>query len=161
LAGPSAPEDLTTGAPLAQSRQKAASRRRSVLFYVIDTCRRDRMCFHRYYKKTTPFLARLAKHSVLFEACTSQAGWTKPSMAAILRSRYPSTTGIYKIDQRLPDEVVTWPEVLHANGIYTVGFSANIVMGNVLSNFAQGFDHFVESTEINQGDPIRFASGSA
>ncbi|MBL7009276.1 MAG: sulfatase-like hydrolase/transferase, partial [Planctomycetes bacterium] len=72
-----------------------------------------------------------------------------------------STTGIYRMEQRLPDEVLTWPEVLRANGLYTAGFSANIVMGGLLSNFAQGFDHFTESTLINSADPIRFASGSA
>ncbi len=51
--------------------------------------------------------------------------------------------------------------MLRAHGLYTAGFSANIVMGNLLSNFAQGFDHFVESTQVNHADPIRFASGSA
>jgi arylsulfatase A-like enzyme/ankyrin repeat protein len=138
-----------------------AHRPRSVLFYLEDTCRGDRPTFDGYERDTTPFLARLAEHAVVFEDCTSQAAWTKPSMASLLTSQYPSTTGIYRMTDRLADEALTWPEVLHAHGLYTAGFSANVVMGNLLSNFAQGFDHFVESTEINGGDPIRFASGSA
>jgi len=136
-------------------------RARSVLFYLMDTCRQDRLSFDGYERRTTPFLEWLAERSVVFEACYSQAPWTKPSMASMLSSQYPSMTGIFKMDQRLDAEVLTWPEVLQANGIYTAGFSANIVMGNTLSNFAQGFDHFVESTLINRADPIRFASGSA
>ncbi len=139
----------------------AAPRERSVLFYLMDTCRGDRVGYDRYERETTPFLEWLAERSVVFENCYSQAPWTKPSMAAMLTSQYPSTTGVYKMDQRLPAESVTWPEVLRANGMYTAGFSANVVMGNLLSNFAQGFDLFTESTAINRGDSIRFASGSA
>lgn len=136
-------------------------RARSVVFYLIDTCRNDRMEHSGYDRATTPFLEWLAERSVVFEACYSQAPWTKPSMASLLCSQYPSATGVQQMTERLPEKFVTWPEVLQANGLYTAGFSANIVMGNLLSNFAQGFDHFVESTMINQGDPIRFASGSA
>ena len=138
-----------------------APRPRSVLFYLVDTCRGDRMAYDGYERKTTPFLEWLAARAVVFEACYSQAPWTKPSMASMLTSQYPGKMGIYRMEHRLPHEVLTWPEVLQANDMYTAGFSANIVMGNTLSNFAQGFDHFVESTMINRADPIRFASGSA
>jgi len=154
----------SAGAPVqaeAGPKDSRPPRPRSVLFYLIDTCRRDRMAFEGYERKTTPFLAWLAERSVVFEACYSQAPWTKPSMASMLTSRYPSSTGVYRMEHLLPAEHLTWPEVLKAKGLYTAGFSANIVMGGALSNFAQGFDHFVESTAINRGDPIRFASGSA
>ena len=139
----------------------APARRRSLVFYLMDTTRADRMRFAGYPRETTPFLAELARRSVVFESCTSQAPWTKPSMASMLSSHYPSTTGVYRMEQQLPAEVLTWPEVLRAHGLFTAGFSTNPVMGNTLSNFAQGFDHFVESIHINSGDPIRFASGSA
>ena len=138
-----------------------APRSPSVVFYLMDTCRRDRMTYEGYGRETTPFLDWLAERSVVFEACYSQAPWTKPSMVSILTSQYPSKFGIFKMDHRLPAEALTWPEVLQASGMYTAGFSANIVMGNTLSNFAQGFDQFAESTVVNNGDPIRFASGSA
>jgi arylsulfatase A-like enzyme len=141
--------------------EKGSDRPRSVAFYLMDTCRNDRLGYGGYTRQTTPFLTWLAERSVVFEACYSQADWTKPAMASMLSSQYPSTTGVYKMDHRLPDDSLTWPEVLQAAGTTTAGFSANIVMGNTLSNFAQGFDHFTESTLVNQGDPIRFASGSA
>lgn len=152
LCSAAAAQDGSTGSP---------DRPRSVAFYLVDTCRHDRMSYVGYERATTPFLEWLAERSVVFEACYSQAAWTKPSMASMLSSQYPSTTGVYKMMQRLPESFLTWPEVLQASGMYTAGFSANIVMGNTLSNFAQGFDHFVESTQINHADPIRFASGSA
>ncbi len=144
-----------------ESATAEAERPRSVLFYLMDTCRNDRLSYQGYGRPTTPFLEALAERAVVFEACYAQASWTKPSMASMLSSQYPSTTGIHKLDQRLDDRYQTWPEQLRDHGWYTAGFSANIVMGDLLSNYAQGFDHFVESTLINRGDPIRFASGSA
>ncbi len=148
--------------PSAPRQDGSTPRPRSVLFYLVDTCRQDRVSIDGgYERETTPFLDWLAERSVVFEACSSQAPWTKPSMASMLTSRYPRETGVYRVEHRLPAELVTWPEVMAANGLYAAGFSANIVMGNLLSDFAQGFDHFVESTAVNGGDPIRFASGSA
>ena len=145
----------------AQEPKASGPRARSVVFYLVDTCRGDRLGFGGYDRGTSPFLDWLAARSVVFESCSSQAPWTKPSMASMLSSQYPSTVGLYRMNQRLDPAVLTWPEVLREGGLYTVGFSANPIMGNELSGLAQGFDHFVESTAINRGDPIRFASGSA
>jgi len=142
-------------------RGSAPKRPRSVVFYLMDTTRRDRLGFDGYGRATSPFLDRLAERSVVFATCYAQGDWTKPSMAALLTSQYPSTTGVYKMNHRLSDRFQTFPEVLRANGFHAAGFSANVVMGGLLSNYAQGFDHFVESTAINAGDPIRYASGSA
>ncbi len=146
---------------LSSPQEPSQPRPRSVLFYLVDTCRHDRLSYEGYDRKTTPFLEWLAERSVVFEACYSQAPWTKPSMASMLSSQYPSRLDVTKMEQHLPEDILTWPEHLQANGMHTAGFSANIVMGNLLSNFAQGFDHFAESTLVNRGDPIRFASGSA
>jgi len=135
-------------------------RRRSVLFCLIDTCRADRLGFLRGDRDTTPFLTRLAERSVVFENCTSQAPWTQPSMAAILSSRHPGSTGVFRLFQRLDSDFITFPEVLQEAGYETLGFSSNPIMG-VISNYTQGFDAFVESIMVNRADPIRFASGSA
>lgn len=151
-------------APSALAQESQATpepRERSVVFYLMDTTRSDRLGFDGYERETTPFLDWLAERSVVFETCYAQGDWTKPSMAALLTSQYPSTTGVYKMQDRLPDRFQTWPEALQAGGLYTAGFSSNIVMGGFLSNYAQGFDHFVEASHVNEADAIRFASGSA
>lgn len=142
------------------SAVQVARQKRSVLFCLIDTCRADRMSVYGHDRPTTPFLEEIASRGVVFERCYSQAPWTKPSMAALLTSRYPSETGVYKLFQRLPGRFETFPEVLAKAGWHTAGFSANPIMGE-FSNYTQGFREFVESTQVNQANPIQFASGSA
>lgn len=133
---------------------------KNVLFYLIDTCRADRMGLFGSPRDTTPFLSSLADRSVMFERCYSQAPWTKPSMASILTSRPPPEHGVHSLFGRLADEFVTLPEVLRDAGWTTAGFSANPIMGR-MSNYNQGFQWFTESGEVNAGDPIKNASGSA
>ena len=51
--------------PVTSAPQDApAPRQRSVLFYLMDTCRNDRMGFDGYERKTTPFLEWLAEVAV-------------------------------------------------------------------------------------------------
>jgi len=118
------------------------------------------MSLYGHDKKTTPFLDYIAKKSVVFENCYSQAPWTKPSVGAILSSRYPSETGVHRTFQYLSSSYETLTEALKKGGYYTKGVSANPLMGR-FSNYSQGFDEFTESARINRADPIRFASGSA
>jgi arylsulfatase A-like enzyme len=135
-------------------------RKRSVLFYLVDTCRADHLSPYGAERDSTPFLKEIAAKGVVFEQCRSQAPWTKPSMASLLTSRYPGNLGIYMLFQSLDDSYITLPEALAGAGYFAAGFAANPIMG-AFSNYDQGFDHFVESTAINKGNPINFASGSA
>jgi arylsulfatase A-like enzyme len=137
------------------------ARPRSVLFYLIDTCRADHMSVNGYARPTTPFLERLARRGVRFESCYSQAPWTLPSVASILTSCYPSVTGLHQVLAKLDDGFVTLPEALRDAGWHTAGFSANPLIGR-LSNCAQGFREFVEASQVlPNGALIRHASGSA
>ena len=137
------------------------ARPRSVLFYLIDTCRADHMSVNGYARPTTPFLEKLARRGVRFEQCYSQAPWTLPSVSSILTSCYPTVTGMHQVLARLDDGFVTLPEALRDAGWRTAGFSANPLIGR-LSNCAQGFGEFVEATQVlPDGALVRHASGSA
>src|SRR5688572_20029060 len=139
----------------------APKKPRSVLFYLIDTCRADHLSANGYERETTPYLEELAARGVRFENCFSQAPWTKPSVAAILTSCYPTVTGMYQLLDQLDNRFVTLPEAVRDAGWYTAGFSANPLMGR-LSNYNQGFRRFLDATfVIPNGDCINFASGSA
>ncbi len=149
-----APQELAS-----QSSQKP--RPRSVLFYLIDTCRADHWSANGYGRPTTPFLEEFAARGVRFENCFSQAPWTKPSVATILTSCYPTVTGMHRLLDQLDHGFVTLPEALRGAGWYTAGFSANPLMGR-LSNYNQGFRRFQDATfVIPDGDCIHYASGSA
>ena len=148
-------------APAQESEPKRPPRPRSVLFYVIDTCRADHVSADGYERPTTPNLEKLAARGVRFANCFSQAPWTKPSVASILTSCYPSVTGMHELFGQLDKRFVTLPEAMRDAGYLAVGFSANPLVGR-MSNLAQGFRSFTEaSMVIPKGDPIHFSSGSA
>ena len=145
----------------AASTAPKSDERRSVLFWLTDTCRADRLSAYGYEHATTPFLEKVAAEGVLFERCYSQAPWTKPSMSSILTSLYPSEHGSTQMFEPMPDAFLTFPEVLREAGWYTVGFSANPVMGT-FTNLQQGFAKFTDSWLMIQGEsPMDYASGSA
>jgi len=163
-----AQEGTKPAAPATASSPQAVSegglpkaRRRSVLFYLIDTCRADHLSVDGYARPTTPFLEKLAARGVRFDHCFSQAPWTKPSMSAILTSCYPTVTGMHQLVGQLDNRFVTLPESLRDAGWYTVGFSANPLMGR-LSNYAQGFRRFFDAGAILPNVyAIHSTSGSA
>ena len=68
---------------------------------------------------------------------------------------------MHQLFGQLDNRFVTLPESLRDAGWYTVGFSANPLMGR-LSNYTQGFRRFFDAASIlPNGDPIQSASGSA
>jgi arylsulfatase A-like enzyme len=140
----------------------ARTRPRSILFYLVDTCRADHLSANGYERPTTPFLEELAARGVRFSRCFSQAPWTKPSVGTILTSCYPSVTGMHGLLDSLDKRFVTLPEALRDAGWYTAGFSANPLMGR-MSNYNQGFRRFLDANfVIPQGrNGTLHAGGSA
>src|SRR5262245_3102575 len=96
-----------------------ARKPRSIVFYLIDTCRAGHLSANGYARKTTPFLEELAAMGVRCENCFSQAPWTKPSVGTILTSCYPSVTGMTQMFDQLDGKFVTMPEALRDAGWYT------------------------------------------
>ena len=144
-----------------QESGNAEDGERSVLFWLIDTCRADRLSVYGYERPTTPFLERLSAEGVTFERCYSQAPWTKPSMSSIMTSLYPTRHGSTDMFRPLPDSFTTFPERLREAGWHTVGFSANPMFGT-FTNLKQGFAEFKDSWEMIGGNsPMDYASGSA
>src|SRR5262249_38234666 len=137
-------------------------KRRSILFYLIDTCPADHLSANGYARRATPVLQELAARGVRFADCVSPAPWTKPSVGSILTSCYPTVTGMHQVLGSLDLRFTTLPEALRNAGWYTAGFSANPLMGR-LTNYNQGFRKFVDSTSVIPGSDIGHfkTSGSA
>jgi arylsulfatase len=128
--------------------------RPSIVFILIDTLRADYLGTYGFEGDVSPHLDALARESVVFEHCYSQAPWTKPAIASLFTSLHPAAHGVLshqgKYGRRaasvtrtdaLSDEATTLAEVLQEAGYVTAAFVANPwILPD--QGFAQGFDYF-------------------
>jgi arylsulfatase A-like enzyme len=114
----------------------------TVILLMLDTLRADHLSCYGYDAIKTPAIDGLAADGTRFAHAYAQASWTRPSVATILTSLYPSSHRAVHKSDALPDAVTTLPEVLQAAGYRTIGFANNINVAP-LFNFQQGFDDYV------------------
>jgi arylsulfatase A-like enzyme len=122
--------------------------RPNVLVILIDGLRADRLGVEGY--TYPPHIDALAEEGVFFTAAMAHSTWTKPSIATIFTSLYPSQHGIQRasIDdgkqlrtEVLDESLVTVAERLRDGG-YATGAVINQVHLRERFGFAQGFDSF-------------------
>jgi arylsulfatase A-like enzyme len=137
---------VLTSRPAAEpvaSRPREVSRPTApnIILIILDTLRADALGSYGAAATASPALDAFAREAVRFEDTCAQSSWTRPSIATILTSLYPSEHGaIHKMDA-LPDRVTTLAEALRADGYWTAGFVSNINVAPVF-NFQQGFDEY-------------------
>jgi arylsulfatase A-like enzyme len=132
----------------------------SVVLVLNDTMRRDRMGIHGGPARTPNFDA-FAREHLWFERAVAQAPWTKPSVATLFTSLYPSQHGVVThpshqmeagealgrsllASDRLPDAAATLAEAYRAAGFRTAAFVANPWMDRRFG-FEQGFEVYDDS----------------
>jgi arylsulfatase A-like enzyme len=114
---------------------------RNVILIIIDTLRADRVSVNGYDRINTPHFDQIASEGINYTYCYGQSSWTKPQIASILTSMYPSShRAIEKIDA-LPDGVYCISELFADKGYYTVGIVDNVNITETF-NFNQGYDEF-------------------
>jgi arylsulfatase A-like enzyme len=129
----------------------------NVVFLVIDTLRADHLSFYGYPKETAPFLASLANRSVIFEQAIAGCSSTAPSMASVFTSLLPSEHGVNTglittqnmskklggaiTTNRIPEELLTIPELMVEKGFQTFGVADNLNISQEMG-FTQGFSKF-------------------
>jgi arylsulfatase A-like enzyme len=114
----------------------------NIILILVDTLRADHLSCYGAKANETPVIDGLAADGTRFAHAYSQASWTRPSVATIFTSLYPSShRAIHKSDA-LPDAVVTLAEVMQQSGYSTIGFANNINVAP-LFGFQQGFDQYV------------------
>ena len=135
-------------------------RRRNLVLIVNDTMRRDRLGAYGGRARTPAFDA-FAAGGFHLTRMSSQAPWTKPSIATLFTGLYPSQHGLLTHpalpepgqrtlrDHReetdvLAEEAVTMAEVLRDAGYRTAAFVANPWMKRRFG-FAQGFDVYEDT----------------
>ncbi len=138
--GATAVLDMTVGPPSVPN-QAGTAQGPSVILIIADTLRADHLGAYGSTATKTPAMDLLAKDGVVFENAFSNSTWTRPSVATIVTSLYPSSHKVmYKTDL-LPDGVTTISEAMKDAGYRTVGYVTNI---NVAPSFGfdQGFQEY-------------------
>jgi arylsulfatase A-like enzyme len=143
-----------SGRSSARSPGASGSDRPSILFILVDTLRADYLGSYGFNGDISPNLDRLAAASIRFENCSSQAPWTKPSIASLFTSLYPGVHGVTNHDGmfwgdwtpgmeagKLPEPALTLAEIMQKSGYRTAAFIANPLLAPGYG-FEQGFDSY-------------------
>ncbi len=112
----------------------------NIVFFGIDSLRRDHMSAYGYQRLTTPHLDRFATEGVLFEQTFSAHIPTTSAYASMLTGMDVFTTQVVALRHKGPlrPEVQTLPEILRAEGYNTtcIGFTGN--------PSSRGFDKYID-----------------
>jgi len=122
-----------------------------IVVIAIDTLSAQHLALHGYERETAPNLTALARESIVFDDCATNATWTVPSFMALFTGQYPNAHEIQaesNTDNRVLEQWEqrtiapnrwTLAESLRAAGYQTAGFVDNTWISARLG-FAQGFD---------------------
>lgn len=127
--------------PVGEGRPRSGPQRPNVIIYLVDTLRADHLGCYGGTRPLTPAIDAFARGATLFERAVAQSTWTRPSVTSVLTGLTPLGHGVKTLDDRLADEVVTLPELLHAAGYRTAAWSTNLHV-RPETGLAQGFDDF-------------------
>ena len=170
-------------------RLQSTPEKLNVVVILIDTLRPDHLGFNGHSRETAPYLASLAKKSVVFSEAVSTSTWTAPSTASLFTGLHPLRHGVQlgivahgkrlemdhasggvKLEvNRMPMSVATLPELFRESGYRTFGIAANPNIGSAIG-FDRGFDRFqlLESRPLSTEEaraagrpakPFRWANG--
>lgn len=119
----------------------------NVIFLGIDALRYDHLGFAGYHRNTSPNIDKLAKESIVFQNCFSQAPITAPSFSSIFTSRYPTFHGVtdiirgFRIGRRLAPLLPTLTSILKEEGYVTGAFTEGVNLGRKIG-LGKGFDTY-------------------
>jgi len=127
---------LSTPAPLPAVQLEG---RPSVIVFLTDTLRADRLGAYGYSGPTSPAFDAFAREAILFEDAWAHAPWTRPTVASIFTGLHPSTHGAGGFNNSLAEGFTTMAELFKQGGYRTGAVVANHVVSSRFG-FAQGFD---------------------
>ncbi len=115
-----------------------------VLFIADDVSCDDIGCYGNSQVKT-PNIDRLAVSGIKFSNMFLTASSSSPSRNSIITGRYPHNTGGAELHTEPPDYMISFPEILKANGYYTVQ-AGKFHMGPYAR---RGFDQINDNNKLN------------
>jgi len=121
-----------------RANERQAEGRPNIVLITMDTVRADHLSAYGYRRDTTPNLARIAEHGVLFENAISASSWTLPSLSSIYTGLLPHQSGA-DVFRPLNPGWKTIAGVLSEHGYATAGFNANYYYGESGWGLGNGF----------------------
>ncbi len=118
----------------------------NVFVVLLDSLRLDRTGAAAAGASRTPNLDALAARGTALTSAYAQASWTKPSVAAVFTSLFPTSHGANLRHDRLSEQPTTLPELFRDAGYRTAVFSANPWISPAFG-FERGVHDFVESEQ--------------
>ncbi len=118
-----------------------------IILISLDTLRQDRCSFHGYDRETTPFLAKLAADSLVFDRAYSTASWTLISHATMLTGLYPSQHQVWSKSAAISPAIPTLAERLSEHGMETRGVHFPGWL-DARFGFERGFDQYVPAVNV-------------
>jgi arylsulfatase A-like enzyme len=115
----------------------------NIVLIVIDCLRADHVGCYGYQRPTTPTIDLLAAKGRRFKSAYSNAPWTKPSIATLFSSIYPSVHNVNNIGSVMPDKILTMAEILKDKGYETFFFNGGNGFIRKEFKFDQGFDTYI------------------
>jgi arylsulfatase A-like enzyme len=124
-----------------------ASRRgrpRTVVLFLVDTLRADRVSAGDADRPTTPRIDAWFEQGFRVETCLPAGNWTLPSHASLLTSTSVARHGVGRYGQVLPRELETLAGALAASGYRTLAVTGGGYV-DASFGFARGFDRYTVS----------------
>jgi len=117
-------------------------RKTPVILIVLDTVRKDHLSVYGYPRKTTPFLEKLAKESVVFNNAYTPIPLTAPAHTSLFTSAYPSEHQVLENGWQL----LNWRRPLLAEVLKKNGYQTGAVVGSAILHrglkLNRGFDFY-------------------
>lgn len=126
---------------------------RGIVLIVIDCLRADHVSGYGYSRATTPTLAKLAEHGMLWEKAFSASTCTRPAVTSLLTGLHPSRHGMFQTVRRdkhrtpsvtscLRRDIPTLAEAFAATG-WRCGAFLNNVQLEAFTRLDRGFDTYL------------------
>ncbi|HET7291612.1 MAG TPA: sulfatase [Vicinamibacteria bacterium] len=115
--------------------------RPSIVVFLTDTLRADRLSTYGFAKPTSPNLDAFAREAIRFDDAWAQSSWTRPTVASLFTGVHPATHRAIGFDRPLAERFVTLAEAFRKAGYRTGAIVSNHVVHHRFG-FAQGFDEW-------------------
>ena len=125
----------------------APEKRFNVILVVEDSLRADHLAHYGYHRPTSPARDAWAREGLVFRRAIAQATQTRPSVASLMTSLYPTATGVWRQTEALNASYLTLAEILRSQGFVTASFIQNFNAGPH-AGLHQGFSYLVDAARL-------------